>query len=175
MNMPTPQTCTILAALRLWQQGLRDDTLSADLRDIACNDGAGEVLTTEEIDQLCQELNFGDLSAPAYRDFHRKVSSILRDPNGEFKELQSCADAISEISEALENAAETEIPAETKAEKEKAQKYRDAAFMRDEVQIDEDAKVSMGEDKGAYVQCWLWISDDEAQIEAAQVDEESKL
>ena len=28
-----------------------------------------------------------------------------------------------------------------------------------ELEVDENATVSMGEDPGAYVQAWLWVSD----------------
>lgn len=35
----------------------------------------------------------------------------------------------------------------------------------DDIQIDADAKISRGEDRGAYVQAWVWV--DFPQIEEA--------
>ncbi len=40
--------------------------------------------------------------------------------------------------------------------------YREQATKRSmlgELEVDEDATVSMGDDPGAYVQTWLWVSD----------------
>ncbi|MBN8644045.1 MAG: hypothetical protein J0L61_02255 [Planctomycetes bacterium] len=34
-----------------------------------------------------------------------------------------------------------------------------------EIEIDDSAEVSMGDDPGAYVQAWVWVSNDEAGIE----------
>jgi hypothetical protein len=45
---------TILAALRLWQEA--DQHNRGDLRDIA--EGAGVPLSNEEIDVLCERINF---------------------------------------------------------------------------------------------------------------------
>ena len=51
----------------------------------------------------------------------------------------------------------------------KAQRYREAAqreWTRDgELEIDDGAPVSMGDDPGAYVQAWVWISNDQAGVE----------
>jgi hypothetical protein len=47
-------------------------------------------------------------------------------------------------------------------------KYRAAAKQRQqdgELEVDENAAVSIGNDDGAYVQCWIWIRDPEAGIE----------
>ena len=47
--------------------------------------------------------------------------------------------------------------------------YRDAArsiWGQDgQLEIDDDAPVSKGEDDGAYVQAWVWVSDDEVAAE----------
>jgi hypothetical protein len=50
------------------------------------------------------------------------------------------------------------------------QRYRDAAPVEDGVlEIDGDALVSRGFEeegaRGAYVQCWVWVSDEDAGIE----------
>ena len=49
-----------------------------------------------------------------------------------------------------------------------AQRYRDAAdeiHGRDgEIEIDEDAVVSPGDDPGAYVQAWVWVSNSAAGL-----------
>jgi hypothetical protein len=34
---------------------------------------------------------------------------------------------------------------------------RDAYQVGGEIEIDEDAKVSQGDDNGAYVQAWVWV------------------
>ena len=47
-------------------------------------------------------------------------------------------------------------------------RYRDAAHAKQrdgELEIDGDAVVSMGEDPGAYVAAWVWVSNEEAGIE----------
>ena len=45
--------------------------------------------------------------------------------------------------------------------------YREAAkrfhHVEGECEIDEGAKVSKGNDEGAYVQAWVWVSDDEIE------------
>ena len=57
--------------------------------------------------------------------------------------------------------------------------YRSAAddkLCRDgEVEVDEDAVVSKGEDDGAYVQAWLWVSDELAGINEGTEDDEIGL
>ncbi len=41
------------------------------------------------------------------------------------------------------------------------QAYRDAAAVREgDMECDQDAAVSLGEDPGAYVMTWKWVSDD---------------
>lgn len=43
------------------------------------------------------------------------------------------------------------------------QRYREAARARwhrdGEIEIDDNAKVSLGDDPGAYVQAWVWVVD----------------
>ena len=57
-NKLTPrELATILAALRYWQrEGLRGDP-QAEL-DIASDSGAFEMMTPDEIDPLCERLNW---------------------------------------------------------------------------------------------------------------------
>ncbi len=47
-------------------------------------------------------------------------------------------------------------------------RYREAAKslheVEGEVEIDSDAIVSISDDPGAYVQAWVWVSDEEAGI-----------
>ena len=46
--------------------------------------------------------------------------------------------------------------------------YRDAVHLRDgELELDEGAIVSKGDDPGAYVMTWIWVSDDELKQVAA--------
>ena len=51
--------------------------------------------------------------------------------------------------------------------------YSDAAYRRaaraeyereGEVEIDDNAVISRGDDAGAYVQAWVWVSDEEARL-----------
>lgn len=51
-----------------------------------------------------------------------------------------------------------------------AEDYRDAAereHASDELEIDQGAPVSPGGDPGAWVQAWVWVSDEDAGIEGA--------
>jgi ribosomal protein L12E/L44/L45/RPP1/RPP2 len=50
---------TILAALRLWQEG--DEHNRGDLRDVA--EAAGVPLGNDEIDALCERINFTNRKA----------------------------------------------------------------------------------------------------------------
>lgn len=45
------------------------------------------------------------------------------------------------------------------------QRAREALVRDGELEIDSDAKVSMGADNGAYVQCWVWVDDDPVPCE----------
>lgn len=53
------ETCTILAALRFYQQALEenDNLLPADVAEIATNFDEVEPLVAEEIDALCEKIN----------------------------------------------------------------------------------------------------------------------
>lgn len=61
---------------------------------------------------------------------------------------------------------------------ENAQLYRSAIddkLGRDgEIEFDDDAVVSKGDDAGAYVQGWLWISDEDAGIEEGKEEDEDE-
>ena len=39
--------------------------------------------------------------------------------------------------------------------------YREAAKSQNDVEVDDDALVSKGDEPGAYVASWIWVSDDE--------------
>lgn len=60
MKFTTQQLNTVLAALRLWQQNLphQHEFIDQGLVDIATDNGAHKQLDAEEIDQLCEDLNF---------------------------------------------------------------------------------------------------------------------
>lgn len=55
---------TILAALTLYYEALKrnGDAPPAEVDDIATNGGSFEPLTTEQVDELAEALNFGELS-----------------------------------------------------------------------------------------------------------------
>ena len=49
------------------------------------------------------------------------------------------------------------------------QAYRDAANRlrssnNEEIQVDDKAPVSIGDEPGAYVQCWVWVRDSDAGL-----------
>lgn len=53
-----------------------------------------------------------------------------------------------------------------------SRRYRDAAKVRDgELEVDEDAVVSVSDDDGAYVMSWQWVSDEDAGIEREEEEE----
>ena len=62
---------------------------------------------------------------------------------------------------------------------ETTEKYRRAAEGNHEhegsLEFDEGCVVSMGDDSGAYVQGWRWVTDEEAGIETEEEDEETVL
>ncbi len=77
MNTPTRETATILAALRLWQHFTAKDCwrspypipdgIREDIERISSDDGTLKPLTAEEIDSVCEAVNFSDDSATVGR------------------------------------------------------------------------------------------------------------
>lgn len=58
---------------------------------------------------------------------------------------------------------------------EEATAYRNAAQEKavdGEIEVDEEAVVSMGDDDGAYVQAWMWVSNTDAGLPSIHDDEE---
>lgn len=53
------QLATILAALRYWQRNMPVDARLED--DIASNGGQVTPLADEEIDEICEAVNFGEI------------------------------------------------------------------------------------------------------------------
>jgi hypothetical protein len=51
-----------------------------------------------------------------------------------------------------------------KTEQADYQSYRDAISTHDELEVDDDAMVSVGDDPGAWVHAWIWVSNEEAGI-----------
>jgi hypothetical protein len=57
---------------------------------------------------------------------------------------------------------------------EDVRRYREAASKRHvdgELEVDDLAAISHGDDEGAYVQAWIWVTDDEAGIESTDETE----
>lgn len=55
-------------------------------------------------------------------------------------------------------------------------KYRDAAWsVGGEMEVDDDAVVSLGDDPGAYVMCWQWVTNEDAGIEPSEEQAEAEL
>ena len=40
-----------------------------------------------------------------------------------------------------------------------------------EIEFDDEPVVSKGDDPGAYVQCWIWVSDDDAKYWKENTDD----
>lgn len=56
-----------------------------------------------------------------------------------------------------------------------AQKYRDAVPVSDgDLECDDGALVSRGDDPGAYVMCWKWIENEQAGIKTEEEDEDEE-
>ncbi|QIG69335.1 hypothetical protein EVB78_133 [Rhizobium phage RHph_N1_15] len=57
-----------------------------------------------------------------------------------------------------------------------ADPYREAAKQQanDELEVDDDAVVSPGDDPGAWVHAWIWIRNDEAGIPDEEDDDDSE-
>lgn len=58
-----------------------------------------------------------------------------------------------------------------KAEQADLQAYRDAVETDDELKVDADAVVSPGDDPGAWVMAWIWITNEQAGIETGDEEE----
>ena len=51
--------------------------------------------------------------------------------------------------------------------------YRAGVVVRDgEMEMDDDAEVSIGEDPGAYVMVWTWVSNEDASLPVPDDEEE---
>lgn len=189
MNMPTRETGTILAALRLWQiylEGRMPNTSEyEEIGGIATDGQTFEKLNAAEIDALCETINLGDIEAHPLRAALENAHSALgaaqtqfeqcakmfRDDQ-EFIEAHGLVDEACEIAgKALRDSPVTAADDQADAaEQERIAKYREAAngltsSNNEEIQIDDDAKVSMGSDPGAYVAAWIWVTNKEAGIE----------
>jgi hypothetical protein len=87
---------------------------------------------------------------------------ILLDLNADaLKKLAKAArkGGVPKVAESIDHAIKDDDPATD-------EKYRDAVPAKDgELECDGDAIVSKGGDGGAYVQCWVWVADEDAGIE----------
>lgn len=43
-----------------------------------------------------------------------------------------------------------------------------------ELEVDDDAAVSLGADEGAYVMCWVWVSDDTLRVKGYLEEEDAE-
>ena len=59
MKLTNPEIGTILAALRLYQRRLLRGGIPVEIDDLATDGGEHDALTAEEIDRLCERINFG--------------------------------------------------------------------------------------------------------------------
>jgi hypothetical protein len=186
MNMPTRETGTILAALRRWQihleSRLANSSETEELHSIATDGGSFRALAPEEIDELCESINLGDGSPANERllGFAELVRDFFTDDSaGHARYLKDQAERALAAAQGKARSHKRKVPRPKPAddgyavlaeldpvESEMEEKYRDGArgHVDTEFQVDADAKVSMGDDPGAWVQCWLWVTDQEAGI-----------
>jgi hypothetical protein len=83
-NLTSPQLSTILAALRFYQDnaGPSDPSqLGEHIEDIATKGWTETPLTAAQVDELCEQLNFGDENeqdeSPSVRDALERVARLL--------------------------------------------------------------------------------------------------
>jgi hypothetical protein len=187
MNMPTRETGTILAALRLWQFVLSQSgrhllsgmpkAMARDLGKISTDDGAFTALSIMEIDDVCETINCGP-DESQIRSALENAHSALQCAQTQFEQcakmfredqdFMTAAALVDEAYEVAGKALNAEPVTVDAAELERIGKYRAGAqklIGRDEgLAVDDDAKVSLGSDPGAYVAAWIWVSDEEAGI-----------
>lgn len=128
---------TIIAALRHYQQQeMTEESKRCEfLSDIATNGGQHEGLDSEEVNELVMSINF----APEKDE----VTQALKD-NG-----YTLGDVI------------------TAYQVDESNPYVKGALEKNEegeMQLDCPTVVSEGDDEGAYVMAWVWVSDEEAGI-----------
>lgn len=132
------QLATILAALRVYQQ-CGGSSIAADIENIASNGDEFAPLVGDQIDALCESIN---QASPA----KELVVEALKSHGFAFEDL---------------------LPAF--AETEEASPFVAAArklVMNDEgsVEVDDPTVVSRGDERGAYVQAWIYVSSEEAGL-----------
>jgi len=104
-------------------------------------------LTENQITDVFRVVSKNDLLARTAGELAKK------DPEFAGRIAKKLQDALDEIEKALAAKAEEtdgEIPTPTD------QEIYDLIDNTD-VEVDADAKISRGDDNGAYVQCWLWV------------------
>lgn len=55
------ETAIILAALRYWQRNVYLSRVESDIREIATNGSKFDAMSDDEVDELCERLNFGEV------------------------------------------------------------------------------------------------------------------
>ena len=143
-NLTDEQHATVLAALRFYQrEGMGDPACrSEEIDDLATNGGEVTALDVVGISDLCEQLNCRDT------DFSAALQ-VLKQSGMDFGE---CVNAYGE----------TAI---------------DSPYVRYAVEISSDGDfeidgtpvVSKGEEPGAYVMGWLWVSDYDCGVQDNQV------
>lgn len=132
------QNASILAALRFYQQSGMNSA-GQEIHEIASNAGAIEPLSSDEIDCLCESINQDALEK-------KSVIEALKSNGFEFSDFVSVYGERSDSNPYVKAA-------------------QDMVSTREgDLEVDEPAVVSAGEDFGAYVLAWLWVSNDEAGV-----------
>lgn len=139
------QQATILAALRFYQQS--ETRVCEAIEDIATNGGDFIAMTTEEIDHLCEEIV--NVTSPAKEDV---LSALVA--NGY---------TFSDVSTPFAVDSDTDPYAKAACLK--------VANEEGSIEVDGTTVISKGDDDGAYVMSWIWVSD----VEAGVVSNSKKL
>jgi|GEM_PF-2653653 len=167
-SLPRDKILTMIAALRLYQRLGRDGSLPDDILAIATDNDALPRLSLLEIDKLCRQLETSQpVLPPQTRDVleatltlaRHLLQNILSDPR-----ITQLGPDTTTLIETLLSDINRSFALPQDDDPKLAQRYRNAA-KRDyhrggEIEIAENATVSLSDDDGAYVQAWVWVAAD---------------
>lgn len=162
------ETAAILAGLRLYEIAAQRADFPPGLEDIATDGGAFAPLSAAQTDELCERINCGALDPPApdpaardpsdpLRELVLEMGCIIRRLDEEHEYLEFWTHDGGYILDSRFSRNEATDASTDPAD----QAYRDAArrlhHRGGDIEIDDNAVVSRGDDPGAYVQAWIWI------------------
>lgn len=153
MKLTRRELATVLAALRYWQrEGIWGDPRKE--LDIATDGGEIEPLGQLEIDGLCERLN--------YREDSEAVNAEVLDSLKECSSLLEVFSPRHELNTAVMRAKRAIAKSEKAEQKsiatpEEITQARELYGREGEIEIDDNARASRGDDDGAYIEAWVWV------------------